>query len=134
MKRSVRRACLRVMKSVGSKSAQGASPSTIPDSPAIQRSSSGSTPTPNGVTAPSPVITTGLPIGARHHQVDQVADGPDVLDVVALQVDLELVLDDLRHLDEIERVDVEGLQGRLTRDLVALGADLGQAVRDHALD
>ena len=47
---------------------------------------------------------------AAHHQVDRVADGLDLADVVALELDAELVLDDLRELGEVERVDVEVLE------------------------
>ena len=38
------------------------------------------------------------------------ADGLDALHVLALELHAVLVLDDLRQLDEVERVDVEGLE------------------------
>ena len=67
-----------------------------------------------------PVMTMRRVHEARaHHQVDHVADRLDVLDVVALELDAELVLDDLGELDEIERVDVEALEGRVAGDLAA---------------
>ena len=72
-------------------------------------------------------------IRPRHHQIDHVADRLHVLDRVAVELDAELVLDDLRELDQVERVDVEALEGRLAGDL-ALGADLLEAVEDHLLD
>ena len=63
-------------------------------------------------------MTTRRVIDAsRHHQVDRVADRLDVLDRVAVELDAELVLDDLRELDEVERVDVEALEGRFAGDL-----------------
>ena len=61
-----------------SRSAQGARPSTIPVSPAHQRSSRGSAPRPSGLTAPTPVIATRSRIGLggpRSDQLDRVADG-----------------------------------------------------------
>ena len=45
-------------------------------------------------------------------QVDRVADGLELLHVLALEHDAVLVLDDLRELDEVERVDVELLERR----------------------
>src|SRR3954451_9954173 len=50
------------------------------------------------------------PLRPAHDQVDQLADDLDVLHVVALQRHAELVLDHLRELHEIERVDVELLE------------------------
>ena len=58
VERSARRACLADMWSVGSKSAHGASPSRMPQAPSVQRSCSVRAPTPSGVTAPTPVMTT----------------------------------------------------------------------------
>ena len=56
--RSSRRISLTVRSSLGSKSVHAPAPSKIPHSPAAQREYSASAPTPSGVTAPSPVITT----------------------------------------------------------------------------
>ena len=67
------------------------------------------------------------------HQVDHLADGLDALEVVALEAHAELVLDDLRQLDEVERIHVERLELGLALDLARLGADLGEAVEDHLL-
>ena len=54
-----------------------------------------------------------------------------VLDVVALELDAVLVLDDLRELDEVERVDVELLRGSRRGEIcVALGAELRERVED----
>ena len=61
-----------------------------------------------------------------------VADGLDLRDVVALELDAELVLDDLRELGEVERVDVELLERRVARDLVGVGAELRERVEDDA--
>ena len=57
-KKEARRASFFERKSVGSKSRQRPKPSSIPDSPADQRSIRGSLPIPSGVTAPTPVMTT----------------------------------------------------------------------------
>jgi hypothetical protein len=56
--RSSRRISLTVNSSLGSKSVHAPAPSKIPQSPAAQREYRVSAPTPSGVTAPSPVITT----------------------------------------------------------------------------
>ena len=68
-----------------------------------------------------------------HHQIDHLADGGQVLDVLALELDAKLVLDDLGDLHEVKRIDIELLEARLPRDL-PLGADLLQAVEDDLLD
>src|SRR5213075_766668 len=65
---------------------------------------------------------------------DGLADVAEVLDVVGRQLHAELVLDDLGQLDEVQRVDVEVLEGRLPRDRLALGSQLSEAVEDHLLD
>ena len=71
---------------------------------------------------------------ARADQVDGVADGLEVLHVVALDLDAVLVLDDLRQLDEVERVHVERLEGRLAVDLARLGAERDERRGDALLD
>ena len=50
-------------------------------------------------------------------QVDRVADGLELLHVLALEHDAVLVLDDLGQLDQVERVDVELLERGVARDL-----------------
>jgi hypothetical protein len=65
VKRSARRASLAERKSFGSKSAHAPSPSAIPHSPAHQRSCRVRAPTPRGVTAPTPVITTASDCALR---------------------------------------------------------------------
>ena len=62
-KRSSRRISLTDSSSLGSKSVHAPAPSKIPHSPAAQRAYSASAPTPSGVTAPRPVITTLRRIG-----------------------------------------------------------------------
>ena len=64
----------------------------------------------------------------------QSDDRRDLADVVALELDAELVLDDLRQLGEVERVDVEVLEGRLARDVARIGAELREGVEDDLLD
>src|SRR5580704_15306489 len=133
-KRSSRRISLTVSSSLGSKSVHAPAPSKIPHSPAAQREYSASAPTPSGVTAPRPVITTLRRMGrslesasltrapaslrAADDQVDRVADGLELLHVLALEHDAVVVLDDLRELDQVERVDVELLERRTATDLV----------------
>ena len=119
---------------MGSNSVAAPSPSSMPEVPAIQRSWSVRAPTPSGETAPSPVTATSRFIRAAHHQVDGVADGLDLADVVALELDAELVLDDLRELGEVERVDVEVLERRVARDVGRVGAELREGVEDDLLD
>jgi hypothetical protein len=48
---------------------------------------------------------------------DRVADGLDLADVVALERHAVLVLDDLRELGEVQRIDVEILERGLVGDL-----------------
>jgi len=43
-------------------------------------------------------------------------------------------LDDLGKLDQVERVDVELLEGRLPGDLVGVGAEAGERLDDAGLD
>ena len=80
---------------------------------------------PAGVTAPTPVTTTVGHHGSRalRHQVDRVADGLDLGDVARCQLDAELLLDDLRELGEVERVDVERLERRVAEICVGVGAE-----------
>ena len=63
-----------------------------------------------------------------------VADGLELLHVLALEHDAVLVLDDLRQLDEVERVDVELLEGRLAADLVCVRAEAGERLDDAGLN
>src|SRR5215218_2809668 len=72
--------------------------------------------------------------GARHHELDRVADRLEVLHVVALELDAVVVLDDLSQLDEVERVDVELLERRLARDLLDVGAEARERLDDARLD
>src|SRR5947209_4914776 len=85
-KRSRRRASLTDRNSLGSNSVHAAIPSTIPHSPAAQRSCSRLAPTPSGVTAPMPVMTTlrfTLAVGLAHDQIDRIADRLELFHVVA---------------------------------------------------
>ena len=125
--RSARRASFTERWSVGLKSAHGASPSRTPQTPAVHRSWRAWAPTPSGVTAPTPVITTSITdrsrvrlfpagsLGPLDDHVDRVADRDDRLDVTARQVHPILLLDDLRKLGQVERIDVQvgqlGLRG-----------------------
>src|SRR2546423_306320 len=88
-KRSSRRASLTDRWSVGSNSPHDPAPSTIPTVPAAQRSWRVEAPMPRGVTAPRPVITTRRfnSGGPRRDQVDGVADGLQLLHVLALEDD-----------------------------------------------
>ena len=52
----------------------------------------------------------GLPRPGRD-QIDRLTDGLDGLDVEVAQLDAELVVDDLRELGEVERVDVDLIPG-----------------------
>src|SRR3954454_7596917 len=135
VKRSARRASLTDRCSLGSNSVQAPTPSWMPEAPARQRSYSVRAPTPSGVTAPTPVTTTSrMPLRPRDDEVDRVADRLDLGDVVALELDAVLVLDDLRELGEVERVDVELLERGLARDRGLVHAELGQRVEDGLLD
>ena len=51
-----------------------------------------------------------------------------------LSCDAVLVLDDLRQLDEVERVHVERLELGVGADLVGLGAELLERLEHPALD
>ena len=64
VKRSERRTSLVERCSLGSNSLARPNPSSIPDTPALQRSCSVRAPTPRGVTAPTPVMTTDRVIRA----------------------------------------------------------------------
>ena len=81
-KRSLRRCSFLESRSPGSKSEQRARPSSIADSPAAQRSYSRLAPTPSGVTAPTPVMTTrrlmtpGSPPGRSRRQRSSAAPCP----------------------------------------------------------
>ena len=66
---------------------------------------------------------------ARGHQVDRIADGLQVLHVGGLDADAVLLLDDLGQLDQVERVDVERLEGGVAGDLVGLGAEASRSRR-----
>src|SRR5689334_20676912 len=96
-KRSSRRISLADSRSLGSKSLHDPAPSTIPQSPAAQRPCRAAAPTPSGVTAPSPVMTTWRFTlgGALRDQIDRVTDRLELLHVLALEHDAVLVLDDL---------------------------------------
>ena len=67
------------------------------------------------MTAPTPVTTTGSTRLQRATAISLIAslDGLDLGHVGALQLDAELLVDDLRELGEVQRVDVERLEGRL---------------------
>src|SRR6266536_2998696 len=84
------------------------------------------TPTPTGVTAPSPVTTTRrTPLPHRgllgDHQVGCLANGLDTGDLVVWDLDAELLLE-----SEVERVGVQVLlETSVGRDLVAVHAELG---------
>src|ERR1700733_16320196 len=107
----------------------------MPQIPADQRSWSTLAPTPSGVTAPIPVTTTSTTSsGALRHEVDRVADGRDLGDVRAAQLDAELLLDDLRELGEVKRVDVERGQLGVAVDVRGVRAEADQRVRDDLLD
>ena len=135
VKRSARRASLRDRNAVGSKSSQRPWPSSIPHSPAVQRSWSVVAPAPRGVTAPTPVMTTRR-VMRRGRPPDRWRPRRCCMSfsVVALELDAVAVLDDLAQFDQVERVDVERLEGRVAGDLFRLGAELGQFVDDGLLD
>ena len=50
---------------------------------------------------------------ALRDQLDDVVDRLDLVEVGVVELDAVLVLDDLRELDEVERVDVEVLEARV---------------------
>ena len=102
---------------------------------------------PSGVTAPRPVITTlrlGPAVRVAHaarlirpadDQVDRVADGLQLLHVLALEHDAVIVLDDLRELDQVERVDVELLERRRRGVIwLGVGAEARKRLDDPGLD
>ena len=118
-KRSRRRASLTDRCSLASKSRAGAGAVGDPDlagGPAlVQRG--GAEPERRDRPEPGDDDLTSVRHGIHsarplHDQVDGVADGLEVLHVLALEHDAVLVLDDLGQLDEVERVDVELLEGR----------------------
>src|SRR5260370_109439 len=63
-----------------------------------------------------------------------VAPGLDLADVVALELDAVLVLDDLRELGEVERIDVELLERGVAGDLRLVDAELRKRLVDGLLD
>src|SRR6202035_3128645 len=99
-------------------------------------------PTPSGVTAPIPVMTTRrFMVGwgrasadPANDQVSGVADGRELLHVLALEHNAVLVLNDLGELDEIERIDIELLEGGVAGDLIGLGAEARERLDDAGLD
>ena len=68
------------------------------------------------------------------NEIDRVADGLDLGDVGRRQLDAELLLDDLRELGEVERVDVQRGQFRLAVDVVGVCAEADERVGDDLLD
>src|SRR3954469_10859303 len=122
-----------------------------PDRPASSASQVLSTSAPRGVVAPSPVTTTsvadvlmgfllGLRPGGRGtavgclalvllDEVDGVADGLDVGQLVVGDGDAELVLDGRGDLDHRQGVDVEVVGERLLRGRVG-GRDAGDLLQD----
>src|SRR3954451_24810029 len=115
VKRSVRRTSLRERRSSGEKSVQTPAPSSIPESPAHQRTCSVRASAPSGETAPTPVMTTRFcirllrarPLG---DQVDGVAHRLELGHVLALDLDAVLLLHDLAELDQVQGVDVQRLE------------------------
>ena len=59
------------------------------------------------------LVSPASSLRATDDQVDRVADGLELLHVLALEHDAVVVLDDLGQLDEVERVDVELLERRV---------------------
>ncbi len=108
----------------------------MPASPAHQRSCRVRAPTPSGVTAPTPVMTTRVFTHAAHAiSVDGVADGLECLGMSSPLISTPYSsCDDLAELDEVQRVDVERLEGRVGRDVVGLGAELLEGGEDAGLD
>src|SRR3954465_6680025 len=119
----------------------------MPESPAIQRSMSSPAPTPRGVTAPTPVIATrgfgarlvwsssmAGPLRALGDVVDCLAHRVELGEVLLAQLDAVVLLDDLRELDQVERIHVERLEGRIRLDRIALGAELDESLGDPLLD
>ena len=62
------------------------------------------------MTAPIPVMATRRVIAGAGSQVDHVLDGRDLLHLGVADLDAVLVLDHLRELDQVERVDVQVLE------------------------
>src|SRR3954447_16508689 len=98
---------------------------------------------PNGLIAPIPVMTTLLATCQRSDLLDAVDQSVDrvvdrdhrgrraaVLGLLAEDLDVELVLEDLRDLHEVERSDVEVLELRVERDHVRLLDELLQGLDD----
>ena len=62
------------------------------------------------------------------------ADGLDVLDVLRGDLDLVLVLDHLRELDQIERIHIELFEGCIPPQRRRVGTELLQSAEDRLLD
>ena len=106
----------------------------MPDRPAVQRSCS--------VRAP---LLRRDRSDARDHraaahdsldivEVHRLPDGLQPLHVLGGQLDAVLVLHDLRQLDEVERVDLEGRELGVGADLVGVGAELLERLKDALLE
>src|SRR6266540_3751943 len=111
-----------------------------PERPAVMASQYASTPTPTGVTAPSPVTTTRRTLLPHRrllgdHQVGRLADGLDAGDLVIWDLDAELLLEGKDDLDQVERVGVQVLlEASVGRDLVRVDAELGGQDLPHGVD
>src|SRR5919198_4777447 len=150
--RSSRRACFAPSATDGSKSTH--SPATLdgmgsgstsvrgptPERPAVIPSQYAFTPTPTGVTAPSPVTTTRRTLLAHRgllgdHQVGRFADGLDAGDLVVRDLDAELLLEGEDDLDQVERVGVQVLlEAGVGRDLVRIDTELRGENLPHGAD
>src|SRR5690606_5470096 len=159
--RSMRRASLRSMKSVGSKSRTSA-PIWVgkgdgskrwirrtAERPLTSPSHRASTPTPKGVTAPMPVMTTRcLPSGLRSTSIlrdplpdvlHRVADGDDALRVLVGDLHVVFLFKGHDQLDEIQGIGAQVVEKRrLQRDLVLfeaefLGDQLPHGLKDSIL-
>src|SRR6266540_5040303 len=114
--------------------------SPTPERPAVMPSQYALTPTPTGVTAPSPVTTTRrtlLPHGRLlgDHQIGRLADGLDAGDLVVRDLDAELLLEGEDDLDQVKRVGVQVLfEASVGRDLVGIHAELGSEDLPHGVD
>ena len=103
---------------------QPPSPSAIPRRPRAQRSCRTRAPTPSGVTAPTPGDDDRTAVAAlqslqARSAIRSIAS-PTVLSSVTsapFSSTPNSLLDDLRELGEVERVDVELLERRVARDL-----------------
>ncbi len=100
--------------SFGSKSVHAPAPSTIPHSPCAQRSCSasrsGAERRDRAHAGDDDFSHSARSVRPGDDQIDCIADCLELPHVLALEYDAVLVLDDLRELDEIERVDVELLE------------------------